>query len=313
MLYRSSTPSTGFMQHLIFIYYITSLSAGFAGILMTFLLYLKFRMKIFKYYISLMILFTIYLVLLNVHYYQRTVILFDSDLVHTLATAISSVAIGMMYFIIPLAVHRFVNIQMSRKKKVFFILLALLPFIVNTILSPLLEDNTIGSIVQKSIIYGILAYALFLSLKYYKDLSDKKKLLIKLFIIIMAVFIPLQIIDDIRSIFIQTLYPVTVLPFFYFICNMISIIFAFKYLFINPAGFIAGGINDRVLRKYKVTEREKEIISLIAEGYANKQIAQKLGISFSTVKNHIYNIFQKTKTRGKIELLRRLNDKMNNF
>ena len=41
-----------------------------------------------------------------------------------------------------------------------------------------------------------------------------------------------------------------------------------------------------------LTEREKEILRLVALGGTNKEIAQKLGISEKTVKNHISNIFQ---------------------
>ena len=41
-----------------------------------------------------------------------------------------------------------------------------------------------------------------------------------------------------------------------------------------------------------LTEREKEILRLIALGGSNKEIAQKLNISEKTVKNHISNIFQ---------------------
>ncbi len=41
-----------------------------------------------------------------------------------------------------------------------------------------------------------------------------------------------------------------------------------------------------------LTEREKEILRLIALGGTNKEIAQKLSISEKTVKNHISNIFQ---------------------
>jgi len=42
----------------------------------------------------------------------------------------------------------------------------------------------------------------------------------------------------------------------------------------------------------ELTEREKEILRLIALGGANKEIAKKLGIVEKTVKNHISNIFQ---------------------
>lgn len=41
-----------------------------------------------------------------------------------------------------------------------------------------------------------------------------------------------------------------------------------------------------------LTEREKEILRLIALGAANKEIAQRLGISEKTVKNHVSSIFQ---------------------
>lgn len=41
-----------------------------------------------------------------------------------------------------------------------------------------------------------------------------------------------------------------------------------------------------------LTEREKEVLRLIALGGTNKEIAQKLGITEKTVKNHISNIFQ---------------------
>jgi DNA-binding NarL/FixJ family response regulator len=41
-----------------------------------------------------------------------------------------------------------------------------------------------------------------------------------------------------------------------------------------------------------LTEKEKEILRLIALGGTNKEIAKKLGITEKTVKNHISNIFQ---------------------
>ncbi len=42
-----------------------------------------------------------------------------------------------------------------------------------------------------------------------------------------------------------------------------------------------------------LTPREKEVINLIAQGYLNKQIANILGISDQTVKNHITSILEK--------------------
>jgi DNA-binding NarL/FixJ family response regulator len=43
----------------------------------------------------------------------------------------------------------------------------------------------------------------------------------------------------------------------------------------------------------ELTAREKEILSLIAQGQNNREIAEKLSISLFTVKNHVSNIIQK--------------------
>ena len=43
----------------------------------------------------------------------------------------------------------------------------------------------------------------------------------------------------------------------------------------------------------ELTEREREILSFIAEGQTNAEIAEKLVISLKTVRNHVSNIFSK--------------------
>ena len=42
-----------------------------------------------------------------------------------------------------------------------------------------------------------------------------------------------------------------------------------------------------------MTKRELEVIDLVAEGFANKEIAQKLELSTYTVKSHVHNILKK--------------------
>ena len=42
-----------------------------------------------------------------------------------------------------------------------------------------------------------------------------------------------------------------------------------------------------------LTNREKEILIYIADGYMNKEIASKMNISEKTVKNHVSNLFKK--------------------
>ncbi|MBL8151667.1 MAG: response regulator transcription factor [Blastocatellia bacterium] len=47
-----------------------------------------------------------------------------------------------------------------------------------------------------------------------------------------------------------------------------------------------------------LTERQKEILRLLAEGYTNKQVAKKLSLSVKTVDAHRANIMNKLKVNG---------------
>jgi DNA-binding CsgD family transcriptional regulator len=59
--------------------------------------------------------------------------------------------------------------------------------------------------------------------------------------------------------------------------------------------------------KSTLTPRETEIVALLAEGVVRiKDIAERLKLSPNTVNNHVNNVFAKTGTRSKSELLSRL-------
>ena len=53
--------------------------------------------------------------------------------------------------------------------------------------------------------------------------------------------------------------------------------------------------------KTNLTTREREIAGLLEEGRSNKEIAGRLGIELSTVKNHVHNILEKLQVRGRGE------------
>jgi DNA-binding NarL/FixJ family response regulator len=51
-----------------------------------------------------------------------------------------------------------------------------------------------------------------------------------------------------------------------------------------------------------LSAREREIVMLVAQGYKNKEMAEKMFISEQTVKNHLHNIFDKLGVSDRLEL-----------
>ena len=54
--------------------------------------------------------------------------------------------------------------------------------------------------------------------------------------------------------------------------------------------------------KYDITEKEYEIIELVAEGLSNKEIASDLILSEGTVRNYITSILEKLDLRDRTQL-----------
>ncbi|NMO55171.1 response regulator transcription factor [Actinoplanes sp. TBRC 11911] len=76
--------------------------------------------------------------------------------------------------------------------------------------------------------------------------------------------------------------------------------------------FVAGTLLRRVaalaghgpIQGSLLTHREAEVLALLEQGLMNKQIARRLGISLSTVKNHVHRILQKHAVLSRSDLAR---------
>ncbi len=73
--------------------------------------------------------------------------------------------------------------------------------------------------------------------------------------------------------------------------------------FASPAEFNPPQGNGKPSReRSQLSQREREIIILIAQGYKNKEIAEKMFITEQTVKNHLHNVFDKLGVSDRLEL-----------
>ena len=78
----------------------------------------------------------------------------------------------------------------------------------------------------------------------------------------------------------------------------------YRRLASEPDPAPAGGAEADRPRAPQLTERETEVLRLVAKGLSYKQIAERLVISHRTVQNHVQNTLGKLQLHNRVELVR---------
>jgi DNA-binding NarL/FixJ family response regulator len=65
---------------------------------------------------------------------------------------------------------------------------------------------------------------------------------------------------------------------------------------------INGSKPSAIVESVRTTKRERQVIELIADGFTNKEIAQKLHLSTYTVKSHVHNILEKLALHTRVQI-----------
>jgi DNA-binding NarL/FixJ family response regulator len=73
-------------------------------------------------------------------------------------------------------------------------------------------------------------------------------------------------------------------------------------LFSQIARVAAKRGQDRALEAVRMTQREREVIALIAVGMSNKEIATRLSIATDTVKSHVRNVMEKLALHSRLQI-----------
>lgn len=72
--------------------------------------------------------------------------------------------------------------------------------------------------------------------------------------------------------------------------------------FLRPIPSMATG--EKELSLQALTPREKEVLQMASQGFANKQIAELMGISEHTIKFHLSSLYAKLRVTNRTEALR---------
>ena len=93
---------------------------------------------------------------------------------------------------------------------------------------------------------------------------------------------------------------------FYLVIVGLLLFHATHYLFQQEI-LISYRLPEQIVKQFGISPREQEIITMLVQGFPNRVIGEKLFISTTTVKNHIYHIYQKTGVTNKIQLINLIN------
>lgn len=63
-----------------------------------------------------------------------------------------------------------------------------------------------------------------------------------------------------------------------------------------------GSSPSLIVESVRMTKRERQVIELIADGFANKEIAHKLHLSTYTIKSHVHNILEKLSLHTRVQV-----------
>lgn len=64
-------------------------------------------------------------------------------------------------------------------------------------------------------------------------------------------------------------------------------------------------VDEESLKRFGISKREQEVLLLMAQGFSNQEIADKLFVSLNTIKTHISNVFLKLNVNRRTQAVRK--------
>jgi DNA-binding CsgD family transcriptional regulator len=245
----------------------------------------------------------------------------QSSALNAILNIASYVAASFIIYFLALFAYEVVEKEWTSKKKLFFKAASLLP-ITCLLIYYITPYKNLMNMVSSSILFLSIVYDVVFIYANYKHIKNEYiKYVLKKFLVITVLFFPYMYLDT-RSEKISILnklfpYGLLSLPIFYMVWNLLSMYFTvkkFKALADESNNSISvkdvvetQNKQDEFFRKFNITNREKEIISLLIKGYSYNKLAEELSISLTTVKTHVHNIYRKVEVKNKIQLIHLIN------
>ncbi len=320
-------------KHLIIAFYAISNIIGGSFLLLTLIGWLRSRRKEMKYLLLSAVALTLILLEQMVTAYE-IVNLLESKSLYVIFTGISAAGCGLMVYSLTRLTKLLTKKALSWKICLLLITASILPLLLTVLYFISMERVLIW--IAETILFGFVLHNI-LDMLMNMDRIDNETVIaiIRRVIAFSLMMVPILLLDLFieRIPVIKHYFPYGLLSvfLFYTVLSIMGLNYGIRnnamLLMTSPIeetkvsqeeGTNAEGIEgnreerltadhagemDKILEKYKITAREKEIILLLIHGHTYHEIEMMLSISLPTVKTHVSHIYKKLNVKNKIELV----------
>jgi DNA-binding CsgD family transcriptional regulator len=292
------------VQHIAFLIHILAFAAGAASITVALLFYLQYRRVVIVYYALLLVVIALILAGRMLLLYAALAAMGHDGGVALVARIIEKSAYALGVFVAPYFTCDLIGVSLTRfRKRVFGLLGAF--YLAITLVELSGTDASVSDFVRLwlsvPLLFGVYLYHLVLGAVYLGRLGSRElNVALKLFFVMSVLVLPVAFLQYVRERPFLPYYAENAASFL--LLSVLSIVFSFRY-FNQPPYFSEDHLSEHYKKKFSVTAREADIISLLLSGSTNAEIAEKSFISPRTVESHLYNIFQKTGVRNRVQLI----------
>ncbi len=301
------------MQHLQLIAYILLLSTGFGGVTVSAIFWHRTRERVLLLMVIIISLFSLGLVVFAGLFYLQEIVVYPLEIVRVVGY-INAVIVAAMYAGIAVCV-RWVRPDASRLALMLALLPVALDYLVFVFVAPLStvvgdwasahgDLVTLLSVGTASLYLGYAGWTMRRGGSTVESTSVRflvawlGRMLLGYSVLAVTSTVAIVSID-------LKLNPTVALNFLLFLgWNVVAIVSFIRYLTHPVDLFEAGQVPDETRRRYGLSQRELEVIVQLSRGLSNQEIADALGVSYTTIRTHVYNIFKKTGAASRVELLR---------
>ena len=292
------------MAHVSIIVYLLAFGAGIASITASLLLYVRYRRRVIFWYALMQgVMFFLMLNRMAETYLSITGIAMLGA-AGCVVCAIKKTAFMLGMFSGPAFAHHLVGVKMSPMLKKTYFALGFLyagSAVIEVALNGTSVSRILGSWIGLPLLFGMMAWCMLLGGRRLGTLGNRTlENALKVFFTLALVGFPIA--------FYSYIHPKSYLPYYlenpllFFSVSILSLVFAIRY-FDQPTFLEHGSVTDAFRSQFSITERESEVVKALIDGRSNNEIAERLFLSNRTVESHLYNIFQKTGVKNRVQLV----------